>query len=74
VARLESAPENRAWIITAMISSLIGFGLLVWALVTWGSYRRALDQSRLRSAAALALFTLLCLAPVVVLAWVASVL
>jgi hypothetical protein len=74
LARLESAPENRAWIITSMISSLIAFALLVWSLVTWGSYRRALDQSRLRSGLALALFTLLCLAPIAVLAWVASVL
>jgi hypothetical protein len=74
LAHLQSQPDGEPWVIASMISGLIGLGLLIWGLATWESYRIVLHQSRTRSWAALALFTLFCGVPVAFLGWVASIL
>jgi hypothetical protein len=67
---LETAPENRPWIIAALITVLIGVGVVLWCARSWGAYRLALGRSRLHSVAALLLFLTFVAGPIGFLVWV----
>jgi hypothetical protein len=74
VATLASAPGNAPWVVGSLISWLIGLGMVLWLAGSWGAYRLALGQSRLRSLAAVTLFALFVAGPVAFLIWAARLL
>jgi hypothetical protein len=72
-AALKFAPgAGLSVVIAAIVVTVIALVVLIWLAITWGAYRDALRQSRVRSAAALALYLIFCALPASVLLWVAS--